>query len=207
MPKFILFYNGYEPFDNKVIHITKTKFEILDYQNTDIFSNFYPHKKGYATENRLLLTHNICGKDHVFPTSENAYQASKCEKIEQVDKFTTCAACASFKFGRQVTMREDWNDVKYDIMKTILLKKFTLDEAMKTRLLDTKDSYLIEHTPKKHRDKYWADDFDGTGQNNLGKCLMEVRVQLGGKPAKASSEKYLEKLYEEIKKHAMFKTK
>ena len=41
-------------------------------------------------------------------------------------------------------------------------------------LLSTGNQVLIEHS----NDRYWGDGLDGTGQNKLGKILMEVRDKL-----------------------------
>ena len=56
-----------------------------------------------------------------------------------------------------------------------LFHKFTQNEDMKKKLLQTKDSKLVEHTKN---DKYWADGGNGSGQNRLGILLMKLRDQL-----------------------------
>jgi predicted NAD-dependent protein-ADP-ribosyltransferase YbiA (DUF1768 family) len=83
-------------------------------------------------------------------------------------------------------------------MTNICLDKFTQFNELKKILLETNDAYLIEHTPVKNRDKYWADDNDGSGANNLGKCLMDVRIAIGGKKYNKKCLKKLSELYEFI---------
>ena len=56
-----------------------------------------------------------------------------------------------------------------------LVLKYTQNKELKKKLLDTKDSKLVEHTKK---DKYWADGGNGTGQNKLGILLMRVREEI-----------------------------
>lgn len=66
-----------------------------------------------------------------------------------------------------VTLREDWDDVKVQIMQDILLQKFTQNEHCKQTLLQTNHRILVENSP---RDKFW-----GNPLNMLGKTLMKVR--------------------------------
>jgi ribA/ribD-fused uncharacterized protein len=74
-----------------------------------------------------------------------------------------------------VTVRTDWEDVKDQVMKEVLLCKYARDEHCRQVLIGTGDRPLVEHTS---RDSYWADGGDGEGQNKLGLLLMEVRHSL-----------------------------
>mgnify|MGYP003691392609 CR=1 FL=1 len=56
-----------------------------------------------------------------------------------------------------------------------LTLKFTQNQDLRQKLLDTGNRDLIEHTEK---DKYWGDGKDGSGKNMLGKLLMKVREEL-----------------------------
>jgi len=60
-------------------------------------------------------------------------------------------------------------------MKTALRAKFTQHEDLKKILLDTGDRELIEDSPV---DYQWGCGKDGTGQNLLGKALVEIRQEL-----------------------------
>lgn len=42
---------------------------------------------------------------------------------------------------------------------------------------------MVEHNTTSGRDKIWSDNYDGSGENNLGKLLMEIRQEIGGQPA------------------------
>ena len=76
------------------------------------------------------------------------------------------------RLGKKVTIREDWDSVKLDIMLKLSLEKFTRHPNLGTQLIETGDSYLEESN-------WWHDTFWGThngnGENNLGKILMKVR--------------------------------
>ena len=47
--------------------------------------------------------------------------------------------------------------------------------GLRAALLDTGSLILVEHTAN---DRYWGDGGNGTGQNRLGRLLMELREQL-----------------------------
>ena len=73
-------------------------------------------------------------------------------------------------------LRPDWEEVKVDLMREILLCKFSQNGELKAVLLSTGDRQLREHTP---RDKFWGDGGKkGKGKNMLGKLLMAVREEL-----------------------------
>jgi ribA/ribD-fused uncharacterized protein len=65
--------------------------------------------------------------------------------------------------------------VKDDIMYEGLRAKFTQNEDIRQKLLETGDRKLIEHTD---RDKYWGDGGNGEGLNKLGILLMKLRAEL-----------------------------
>lgn len=61
-------------------------------------------------------------------------------------------------------------------MKDALWAKFTQHPDLQEMLLATGQSILIEHT--KH-DNFWGNSGDDTGENMLGRLLMDVRRELG----------------------------
>lgn len=72
-------------------------------------------------------------------------------------------------------MRSDWEDVKFDVMYDIVKAKFTQNEDLKRKLLDTEGYYLEEGN--NWGDKIWG-VVNGVGENHLGKILMRVRNEL-----------------------------
>lgn len=60
-------------------------------------------------------------------------------------------------------------------MTTALRAKFTQHPRFRRVLLSTGNALLAEHT---ERDHYWVDGGDRTGQNMLGRLLMELRDSL-----------------------------
>jgi ribA/ribD-fused uncharacterized protein len=161
------------------------------YQPTDLLhkqfgggclGNFYPS----------TIKLKLYGKSLVFPTGENAFQSQKTEDIEILSKFASdkMTPLGAFRMGRQVKMRKDWDDIKLKVMEDLVFAKFDQNAELKEYLLSTDDRYLVEHTPFKGRDAYWADDSNGTGKNHLGIILMKVREKLGGKGVIAPTKTY-----------------
>jgi len=82
--------------------------------------------------------------------------------------------------GRKVTLRDDWEDVKLDVMYALLKKKFS-DPELAQKLLATGTEMLIEGN-------VWHDNFwghcscyrcrDKDKKNYLGAMLMMVRDSL-----------------------------
>ena len=71
--------------------------------------------------------------------------------------------------------RDDWDDVKEEIMLQALRAKFTQHPELGTMLLDTKELRIVEATSN---DAYWGEDEEGNGLNRLGELLMQVRIGL-----------------------------
>jgi ribA/ribD-fused uncharacterized protein len=109
-----------------------------------------------------------------WKTVEHYFQAQKTtdeKEKERVRKsFTPKIAKQA---GRQVQLRSDWEDIKIDVMRKALAKKFEIQKYRELLLL-TKERPIYE-------DANW-DAFWGTGQargtggkNTLGNLLMELR--------------------------------
>jgi len=73
---------------------------------------------------------------------------------------------------KDVTIRDNWEEVKEKIMRKANKAKFSQNEKLKKLLLETGDCTLIEDSPT---DEVWGIGKDGTGENKLGKILMRLR--------------------------------
>jgi len=130
-------------------------------------SNFY--------ERRL----NFCGK--YYATSEHAYQAFKAttEEDHELVRLQTSPRMTK-KYGGEIKIRADWEDIKYDLMLEIVREKFK-DPYLKNLLEKTGDKYL-EETNWWH-DNTWGnctcgrDKCKDEGKNYLGKILMKIRKE------------------------------
>jgi len=135
----------------------------------DFLSNFYPVTVRF--------------EDLSYPTVEHAYQASKSKEFffrKLIAALPPTKAGLAKRRGRTVRLRSDWEIVKIDIMRDLLLYKF-LQDFFKTKLLETGDSEIIEGNF--WHDNIWGDCYckkckDISGQNLLGTLLMEIRSQL-----------------------------
>lgn len=83
-----------------------------------------------------------------------------------------------------VKIRDDWQEVKDNIMRRGVYQKFLQNPSFRAILKSTLDKPIFEHT---HRDHYWADGHPygdptvhGDGKNMLGRILMETRYLLDG---------------------------
>ena len=111
-----------------------------------------------------------------FRNSEAAFQAQKTiDEIERV-QFTSLDASNSKRLGRAVTLREDWEKVKIQVMYEICYAKFTQNPELGEKLVATGDEVLIEGNT--WNDKFWG-VCNGQGMNQLGKILMTIRTKLG----------------------------
>lgn len=111
----------------------------------------------------------------LFPTVEHAFQASKSTIPTRWFEIQDCATPRLAKqFGRRLKLRSDWEEVKVDVMRELLYKKFE-EPYLQAKLLLTVDEELVEGN-------WWGDTFwgvcNGIGENNLGKLLMKVRHDL-----------------------------
>lgn len=106
-----------------------------------------------------------------YSNAEAAFQAQKCENPDLRNVFADLDAITAKKLGREMRLREDWDDVKDDIMHDVLLAKFTQNAELQDALIDTADEDIVMYT---RHDTYWG-VIKGNGENRMGKILMEIR--------------------------------
>jgi len=132
-------------------------------------SNFYPV---------TITVENI-----PFPTVEHAFQAAKTHNLGAKSEIAMAQTPGAAKrMGRKVELRHDWENVRIDVMESLLKKKFLgkseENETLLEMLLDTYPERLIEGNN-------WGDTFWGKvivdglyrGENHLGRLLMKIRRQ------------------------------
>jgi len=134
-----------------------------------------------------------------YPSVEHYYVAMKVKTDQQIDgRNIAMIDCRELiarmpqaskvkQFGKIIKVRRDWDDVKLDVMLWGVREKFK-QEDLKQMLLDTGEQELVEGNT-------WNDTFwgvcRGEGQNNLGKILMKVRMELRQQNVKPSLEEIL----------------
>ena len=111
-----------------------------------------------------------------FPTVEHAFQAAKTKDWSErrVVRLASTPGRAK-RLGRRVSLREDWEQIKIEVMEQLLRQKFLLGSELHLQLLATSPAKLVEGN-------HWGDTFwgvcRGTGQNHLGKLLMKIRDEV-----------------------------
>jgi len=108
-----------------------------------------------------------------YPTSEHAYQAAKTLNENSRMNISILGTPSEAKrYGKTVQLRADWDEVKLEIMAEIVRAKFIQNPTLREKLLATDDAILEEGN--NWGDTYWG-VCKGSGENNLGKVLMELR--------------------------------
>jgi len=111
-----------------------------------------------------------------YQNAEAAFQAQKSLNLETRTKFQTLDPSKSKKLGREIPLRPDWEEIKVEVMETVIRAKFS-DPTLQDKLLETGDAILIEGNT--WNDIFWG-KCNGIGLNMLGKTLMKIRKELKG---------------------------
>jgi len=116
------------------------------------------------------------GKEYI--TNEHFYQAMKFTDKKVREQVRVHPTKGLESFVRKFTLREDWDDIKLNVMLYGLRYKFSdHNPNLKHRLIWTNDEHIQEGN-------YWNDKFwgvclkTGEGENHLGKLLMQVREEI-----------------------------
>ena len=128
------------------------------------FSNFSQH--GFELDGQY------------WKTAEHYFQAQKFAGTEyegQVRIAQTPKRAAELGRRRDFPLRADWEQVKDEVMRRAVLRKFETHADIRAILLNTGDADIVENAPG---DTYWGCGKDGTGLNRLGQILIEVRAIL-----------------------------
>jgi ribA/ribD-fused uncharacterized protein len=113
-----------------------------------------------------------------WPTSEHYFQAQKfagTSHVEEVRRAQSPKQAAMRGRSRARPLRADWEQVKDEVMRRGVLRKFETHADLRATLLGTGDEEIVENAPG---DYYWGCGADGSGKNMLGQILMEVRAIL-----------------------------
>lgn len=127
---------------------------------------------GFKDEHRWLS--NFWIHDSVRQLSvEHHYQAAKTTNYEDwLLVMAAPTAGQAKKLGKLVTIRPDWEDIKFIIMEQFTREKYATNRSLREKLIETRGSLLIE-------ENHWGDTVwgvcNGVGENRLGKILMKVR--------------------------------
>lgn len=155
----------------------------------DVIDKFYTYERGN-------MVHSFLSNFYVSPslhverlstmlarTGEHAYQACKALTISEQEYILRAPTPGQSKArGREISLRPDWEAIKFDVMYEVLSAKFNAASGplLARMLLDTGDALLIEGNT--WGDTTWG-KCDGVGRNWLGLLLMarrsELRAEIG----------------------------
>ncbi len=113
-----------------------------------------------------------------WPTVEHYFQAQKFAGTPYAEKIRQASSpkqAADLGRSRSVPLRADWEEVKDEVMFRAVRRKFEIHEELRALLLATGEEELVEKAPG---DFYWGCGADGSGRNQLGITLMQVRALL-----------------------------
>lgn len=120
----------------------------------------------------------------IYPSSEHAYQAAKTLDMGKRREIAALKKCGDAKrVGRDLALRDDWEEVRLNVMECVVRDKFRRNPYLTEKLLSTGTVGLREGND-------WCDNFWGncfcekcrniTGRNHLGILLMMIRNELRG---------------------------
>ncbi|XP_012085769.1 riboflavin biosynthesis protein PYRR, chloroplastic isoform X2 [Jatropha curcas] len=163
------------PYESSIIFFYKT------WDPYGALSNFSPHPIQMLDDNGNYAT---------WTTVEHYYQAHKFlgvndpvakDCIEKIKSAKSPEEAA--RMGRSMQrrhpdlVRPDWENIKIDVMYRALKCKFSTYPHLKSMLLSTVGSVLVEASP---HDLFWGGGREGEGLNYLGRLLMKLRSEFLG---------------------------
>ena len=105
-------------------------------------------------------------------SAEQFYQASKFTDEAIIKKIKACQnpfQCAAIGQTREFKIRDDWEEIKIDVMERAIRARFDQHPKLAEILRRSKGT-LYDHSA--------ADSFWGIGSNVTGKLLMKIRDDL-----------------------------
>lgn len=131
-------------------------------------SNFYIEPDGTHVEGEFQSAKCVDAQDR------KRFRKSQPVSLSwELSPFLDPARCKAI--GKTVRLRNDWEDIKVEIMTFHVAKKFRDHPELAEKLKLTLSFYLEE--TNMHGDEFWG-VCNGKGLNMLGEILMLVRMEL-----------------------------
>ena len=140
----------------------------------------------FDKEYAFLSNFYICPVEYegvVYPSAEAAFQAAKTLDPAIRDEFSILSPSQAKRKGRHLELRPHWEEIKRNVMLSIVRNKFKQNKDLAAKLLETDPEYLEEGNT--WHDNTWGvckcsrcQARDQVGLNWLGKALMKVREEL-----------------------------
>lgn len=118
-----------------------------------------------------------------FATAEAAYQAQAFVTTEPGIAYRIFEAPSAHDANMIAQVnhdlrRADWDEVKVQVMESVLRAKLQQHPYVKQKLLETGDCPIVADSPA---DSFWGCGADRKGRNELGKLWMKLRAELRSK--------------------------
>lgn len=143
----------------------------------DDFIGFYP-REFFVFDN--FSAFKVCVDGVLYSTVEHAYQAYKFletapEVVKEIIESYSPSEAKKIAHANQDKQRNDWDDIKLEVMENLLRLKIEQNPYVKKKLLETGTFLICEDSPK---DNFWGIGEDRKGRNELGKLWMKLRKEL-----------------------------
>jgi len=164
------------------------------------FSNYYPNSKVEKLQIKISIDNKIFPtSEHYFQYKKFSYEGASRKSEDYAELIRTASTpnisrilggqltskLPPYKWAQDlksiiqeysdVSVREDWDNVRNNIMRKAVYSKFYQNKNLQELLLSTFPKKIIEASP---RDSYWGYGKNKKGNNMLGKILEEVRYIL-----------------------------
>lgn len=138
---------------------------------------FYP-REFYPLDN--FSSFKVEWNGYLYSTVEEAYQAASFmgsdeEMVQLIKKSHSADEAQRLAYANKDKRRSDWDCIKLDVMELLLRLKLEQNPYVLKKLLQTKDYYIVEDSPK---DNLWGWGPNRDGENQLGKLWMKLRKEL-----------------------------
>ena len=143
-------------------------------EKVDEVIGFYP-REFYPLDN--FSSFKVEWNGYMYSTLEEAFQTARFigsdeELVQKIKNSHSAHEAQKIPYQNLDKQRKDWEKVELEIMEELLRLKVEQNPYVLKKLLETKDYYIVEDSPK---DAYWGWGENRDGLNNLGKLWMKIR--------------------------------
>lgn len=113
-----------------------------------------------------------------YKTVEHYYQSQKFDDPDLRNKIImaeTPKEASNIGRDRSHSLRENWKNIKQEVMLEGVLMKFRSHPDILQKLIETREQEIFEHTVDEY---YWGCGKDKTGANHFGRILCKARAIL-----------------------------
>ena len=149
-------------------------------ERMDDVIGFYP-REFYPLDN--FSSFKVEWNGYLYSSLEEAFQTASFmgideELVERIKHSHSAHEAQKIAYSNLDKQRKDWKTKQLIIMEELLRLKLEQNPYVLKKLLETKDYYIVEDSPK---DSSWGWGENRDGENNLGKLWMKLRDEYKNK--------------------------